>query len=315
MPNEWERAICSRVKTVRLSIKWTQAAFAEQIGLTRDQLANIECGRTPLRYEIAWNLRREFGIGLRWLEAADGFADAPENDNLPIPGATGLSARALLSEVAHKFPESGENLVSIGPNKDQNSIDVADRPFPKTQEDLLESLMGTLEGDESKTGLVDISNRELTESNLRILLGDWIARIPLGHVYEFSEKLNQFAEHFIRSLPAELPRVIDGRSEKIMWERIKRANARKILVASEVLKKDLTDASELRKVDGVKSEIQKLLARVRVLVSAKGMKAKLAAKLEVPQSRLSEWLGGKCEPSGETTLRLLHWVEQQECQK
>jgi len=71
----------------------------------------------------------------------------------------------------------------------------------------------------------------------------------------------------------------------------------------------LTKTSEKRKFEGVKTEMQKLLDRVRYMVSGKGEKAKLAAYLEVPQSRLSEWLGGKCEPSGETTLKLLNWVK------
>ncbi len=55
--------------------------------------------------------------------------------------------------------------------------------------------------------------------------------------------------------------------------------------------------------------LAQLLDRVRALVAAKGMKARLAADLDVPPSRLSEWLAGKYEPSGEITLRLLHWVE------
>ena len=48
-----------------------------------------------------------------------------------------------------------------------------------------------------------------------------------------------------------------------------------------------------------------LLDRVRALVTAKGMKTRLAEDLDIPPSRLSEWLAGKYEPSGEITLRLL----------
>ena len=60
------------------------------------------------------------------------------------------------------------------------------------------------------------------------------------------------------------------------------------------------------------ADLAGLLKRVRVLVERKGMKARLAADLGVPQSCVSEWLGGKYEPSGEITLRLLQWVEEQE---
>ena len=76
----------------------------------------------------------------------------------------------------------------------------------------------------------------------------------------------------------------------------------------------LTASSEFRKVADMKSGLQELLGKVRRLTEGKGMKAKLAKCLGVPQSRISEWLAGKYEPSGEITLRLLHWVEQQEPQ-
>jgi len=68
--------------------------------------------------------------------------------------------------------------------------------------------------------------------------------------------------------------------------------------------------SENRKL--VSTDLASLLKRVRVLVARKGMKSRLAADLGVPQSRVSEWLSGKYEPSGEITLRLLQWVEGRE---
>lgn len=55
-----------------------------------------------------------------------------------------------------------------------------------------------------------------------------------------------------------------------------------------------------------------LLAALKSLASEPGRPASLARDLNVPQARVSEWLSGKKKPSGETTLRLLHWVEQQE---
>jgi len=58
-----------------------------------------------------------------------------------------------------------------------------------------------------------------------------------------------------------------------------------------------------------------LMKRLQRLTEPSGMKGKLAKALGVPQPRVSEWLAGKYEPSGETTLRLLHWVGQQERQQ
>jgi len=76
----------------------------------------------------------------------------------------------------------------------------------------------------------------------------------------------------------------------------------------------LTDDSEIRKVEPMFG-LQELLGKVRRLTESRGVKVKLAKSIGVPQPRISEWLAGKYEPSGETTLRLLQWVEQQELQQ
>lgn len=60
------------------------------------------------------------------------------------------------------------------------------------------------------------------------------------------------------------------------------------------------------------SEIQHLIKRLKIATAFPGMKGKLAADMKVPRPRVSEWLTGKKEPGGDTTLRLLKWVERQE---
>jgi transcriptional regulator with XRE-family HTH domain len=52
-----------------------------------------------------------------------------------------------------------------------------------------------------------------------------------------------------------------------------------------------------------------LLARLAQATKARGKKAALAKFLKIPASRISEWLHGSYEPSGEITLRLLEWVQ------
>ena len=84
-------------------------------------------------------------------------------------------------------------------------------------------------------------------------------------------------------------------------------------VSKETLNQVLTAESEKRNVTAMK--MQELLRKVRAMTSSKGDKAKLADALSVPLSRVSEWLSGKYEPNGETTLRLLQWVEQHEAQQ
>lgn len=74
---------------------------------------------------------------------------------------------------------------------------------------------------------------------------------------------------------------------------------------------DLTAKSKYRKPPQVPlPTLKQLLDQTRELVEPSGMKAVLASYLGVPQSRVSEWLGGKHEPSGEVTLKLLKWVSE-----
>jgi DNA-binding transcriptional regulator YiaG len=75
-------------------------------------------------------------------------------------------------------------------------------------------------------------------------------------------------------------------------------------------KRLLTEVTPERNVVGM-TEIALLLQRLkRALVGVK--KGDLARSLKVPLPRVSEWLSGRVMPSGETALRLLHWVEQRE---
>ncbi len=68
-------------------------------------------------------------------------------------------------------------------------------------------------------------------------------------------------------------------------------------------------------VENVKAKLPILLHRLNQATTERGMKSELAKFMGVPLPNVSQWLSGEREPSGETTLRLLHWVEQQERQK
>jgi transcriptional regulator with XRE-family HTH domain len=73
----------------------------------------------------------------------------------------------------------------------------------------------------------------------------------------------------------------------------------------------LTEMSKYRKPPQVQvPTLKQLLDQTRELVKPSGMKAVLASFLGVPQSRVSEWLGDKHEPSGGVALRLLKWVSE-----
>jgi hypothetical protein len=84
-------------------------------------------------------------------------------------------------------------------------------------------------------------------------------------------------------------------------------------------KKDLTSDSPKSNHDNVKSELEKLIAKVKRLAAKPGAKAGLARVLKVAPARVTEWLTDdkekRKEPGGYYTLELLKWVEQQELQK
>ena len=80
-------------------------------------------------------------------------------------------------------------------------------------------------------------------------------------------------------------------------------------------KQVLTSVSVSTNMSAMQSEIKRLRDRLNRATATKGMKTQLAAELGVPLPCVSDWLSGKREPAGDTTLRLLHWVEQWERQQ
>jgi len=79
--------------------------------------------------------------------------------------------------------------------------------------------------------------------------------------------------------------------------------------------KGLTSVNESSKQEGVKAVLPSLLERLCKATAERGRKSELAAFLRVQLPSLSVWLSGKQQPGGETTLRLLQWVERAEAQQ
>ena len=77
-------------------------------------------------------------------------------------------------------------------------------------------------------------------------------------------------------------------------------------------KKELQKVSDSGNVSEVKLEYPNLLKRLERTTSKRGKKTELAKFLGVSLIQVSQWLSGDRMPGGETTLRLLRWVEQEE---
>jgi transcriptional regulator with XRE-family HTH domain len=93
------------------------------------------------------------------------------------------------------------------------------------------------------------------------------------------------------------------------------SHVHKLLFDLEIFQKaGLTKVTDSGKPHPVKSELtlKSLLARLNTATKEPGKKSQLAKHMRVPLSNVSQWLSGKREPGGETTLKLLKWVEEQE---
>jgi transcriptional regulator with XRE-family HTH domain len=284
--NERERMICARIKEFRERVNWSQKDFAAQIGISLNQLASIEYARTPLRYDIAWKIRSLFGVGLEWLSVGELTPDSTGSDDLPPPESTGLNDSALLSEVSDKI------------NGSVPEISYSKRKVKKIK----------LDKDE-------LSHRAFVAYALRQQIDVWIAKVPDGYTSDFSDKFFQLAKVYLKALPEEPFSTIEARLDALLWDKMRRELRGRLHIGSGTAKSDLTNPATSVKPDDVKAQLPSLLARLNRETSETGRMSALAKFLGVPLASVSRWLSGKREPGGEITLRLLHWVEQQERQK
>jgi transcriptional regulator with XRE-family HTH domain len=121
-----EREIGRRAHLVRERINWPQPAFAAELDISRDRLACVEYGRTPLRYSVGYRLCVLFDINPQWL--ADGTGEmksALALANLPMP--EGLPARAIFSRVydqCRQRASAATNRAGARGRKKQEEIDL-----------------------------------------------------------------------------------------------------------------------------------------------------------------------------------------------
>ena len=90
-------AICSRLGSCRRSAKISQAELAAKIGITRNQLTNIESGRVALTYHIGWRACEYLNVSLLWL-AGRSLQQHPFDDLGKGPLKDSLDKDMLFSE-------------------------------------------------------------------------------------------------------------------------------------------------------------------------------------------------------------------------
>ena len=98
--NRHEQKICVRFKEARERLNQSERNLALLLGVTRDQLAGIEYGRTPLKSGVAISLAKFAGCNLNWLAEGSGPVFGP----LPNPNLIEqIPARSLFSQAWLKY--------------------------------------------------------------------------------------------------------------------------------------------------------------------------------------------------------------------
>ena len=64
--------MCERIKILRKTLKLTQQAFAETLGVSRDTIANVEGGRIEIKDIFILSICREFNVNENWLRTGEG---------------------------------------------------------------------------------------------------------------------------------------------------------------------------------------------------------------------------------------------------
>ena len=263
--------------------------FAKEIGLTRDQVSNIERGRSPLRYvnavrALAADGRSKTGwpylhpFNPLWLFGEDWPTQLSWPMLLPDPVSIGLSLTLRFSDFV------ADNLALL-------QVFASDTP----------------------------RNARLPESWLQLYLHHWTG-LHLKADRAWNEALTVFdilgpsALDLARVSPParRVLQVVKKTSLGLGWldsERDRAGNPEdNPLSEKESSKRVLTSSSESVILPPMKSELQELLGAARRLTKSRGMKTRLAKDLAVPLPRVSDWLAGNYLPSGKRALQLREWV-------
>lgn len=107
-----EYEINARVKELRERLNLSQKAFAQNMGLGRDVISNIENNRNEVKEYVKEAIYRVYGVRKEWLETNEGepFYVSPEEDELAAYCAKISSGKApLLEKIIIKYMRMDED--------------------------------------------------------------------------------------------------------------------------------------------------------------------------------------------------------------
>ena len=282
-----EREICGRLRSARKETSLSQVAFARLLEIDSSRLASYEHARVPIKWELALKLCTQFNLSQRWL-ALGSLPMRPRYD-AGLKYSPLIKASSLFSSIFDDFLDKqtlaieGAWIEEIGEDKfrsgDFGDLELTVLEFPAA---------AYTKGAASKLiKSISLMLNWLPEE-LRQDYVNWIADANATFREKYSKQIGNIVPPAAREFS----------------DQAKRLN-----------KLCLPNVTEYGKQLGVQTSLKKLRDRLNRATADRGMKSNLAKFMRVPLSNVSQWLSGEREPGGETTLRLLQWVEQQEGQK
>ena len=268
--NQREREIGARLREFRTRTHWPQTEFGKVVGLTRDQLASIEGGRTPLRYDQAWRIRISFNLNFEWLAWNRGDVCSASGDDFPAPESGQVGARALFTDVA--------DLVARNERGASSLAEGADEPLD-----------------------VDLASRLSARRRIEREMEDWLAQVPTESVLDLAKSVIGAGQDFVTTTKRESEPTIAARREALDWDRIRRQNASRFVKFAEMpsdQKRIDADVSS-RQSDSGMTKLESLLCQIdEVLGSDSAARPSLVAKLGgVSRQQLNDWLSRRFKPN------------------
>ena len=320
-----EQEICERFRFARDQVlKITQAACAAGIGVERNVVVNYEIGRTALRYDLALRFCRQFIISEEWL--ATGRHDSFH--------------AVLIQQGAYKKNASESWGVFDDKISIRQAVDLWSEPlvlhiktgtlFSMAFDEILQKKYAELVADclfSPRISFSDADTQELGINFLRALYEQHVSVLmneASRHQIKQSDMWRNYVAYLLECsvlvfLKMKGSKLTPDLSSQYNWLRGVLADPAMLIepLASvagpeELQKNILPYVSESVNVENVKAKLPSLLKRLDIATAQRGKKSELAKFLGVSLVQVSQWLTGDREPGGETTLRLLQWVEQQE---
>lgn len=266
-------SIARRIKSLRGGLCWSQAHFAKALNITRDTLANIESGRTPLRYDLAWLIAQKFDYPIGQIAYDDALDAVHFSSNFPPPYSSEIPRLALLKEIAAAV-KKGEvpRPLFIGPN----TIPRRDRG----------------------------SRLHYAWSSLTALIWQCVTETPEERLGEMDHEISTAAESFLKSISRPEREKSGERARALNMAILRYKN----IALPQFVKSDIDNPQRLADNPLVSLTWKELKRRLKLVTRERGKKAAAADFAKVDRSNMNRWLDDDQEPGAEAAFRLLAWV-------